>query len=74
MTSGHFIVTMTLDTIVVFDSTVAFVIPLIALLTSMPVMWHEEHLWNFSVLQGVHLSSLVCKILLTSKSIKRNGS
>jgi hypothetical protein len=45
---------MTLDTIVSFDTTVAFVIPLAALLTS-PMLWHKEHLWNFSVLQRVHL-------------------
>jgi hypothetical protein len=23
------------------------------------VIWREEHLWNVSVLQGVHLSNLV---------------
>jgi hypothetical protein len=38
------IATMTLDTIV------AFVIPVFALLMSVPVMWREERLWNFSVL------------------------
>jgi hypothetical protein len=51
---------MTLDTIVAFHTIVAFDIPLIALLTSSPVMWRKEHLWNFSVLQRVHaLSSLI---------------
>jgi hypothetical protein len=47
---GHIAVTMILDhtatvildTIVVFDI-VACVIPLVALLTSSPLMWHEEH-------------------------------
>jgi hypothetical protein len=31
-----------LDTTVTLDTTVAFVIPLIALLTSSPMMWREE--------------------------------
>jgi hypothetical protein len=44
------IATVTLDAIVTFDTIVAFVIPFIVLLMSTPVMWHEEHLWNFSVL------------------------
>jgi hypothetical protein len=47
-----------LETIVVFDSIVAFVIPLVAPLILSPVMWREEHLWNFGVLQRVHLSNL----------------
>jgi hypothetical protein len=34
------------------------------LLTSPPVFWHEEHLWNFGVLQRVHLSNLVRLSLL----------
>jgi hypothetical protein len=38
---------VTLDTIVFFDTIVAFGIPLVAPLTSSPVMWREEHLWNF---------------------------
>jgi hypothetical protein len=37
------------------DTTVAFVIPLVALLTSLPGIWHKEQLWNFSV----HHSNLV---------------
>jgi hypothetical protein len=41
---------MTLDTIVAEDTTVAFAIRLVALLTSSSVIWHEEHLWNISVL------------------------
>jgi hypothetical protein len=59
MTSEHIISTKTSDTIVAFYTTVAFVIPSVALLTSMSVMWREEHLWNFSVLQRGHFSSLV---------------
>jgi hypothetical protein len=35
---------------------VVFVIPVVGLLTSSPVMWHEEHRLNSSVLQRVHLS------------------
>jgi hypothetical protein len=53
MTSNHIIATMTLDTIV------AFVIRMVALLTSTPVMMREEHLWNLCVLQRVHLPNLV---------------
>jgi hypothetical protein len=44
---------MTLDSPVAFDTIVAFVIPLIALLTSSPVMWRKERLWKFSMLQIV---------------------
>jgi hypothetical protein len=40
-------------------TTVAFVIALVALLTSSPVMWREDHLRNFGVLQTVHFSILV---------------
>jgi hypothetical protein len=40
---------MTLDNFVASDTIVAFVIPLVALLTSSPLMWREEHLWNFFV-------------------------
>jgi hypothetical protein len=47
MTSEHIMATVTLDGIV------AFVIPMVALLTSLPMMCHVEHLWNFSVLQRV---------------------
>jgi hypothetical protein len=59
MTSDHIIATLPLDTMVVFDTVVAFVIPLVALLSSAIMMWCEEHLWNLSVLQRVHLLSLV---------------
>jgi hypothetical protein len=69
MISDHVIETMALDTIVVFDTIVAFrVMSTVALscfyqlgspLASLPMMWREEHLWNFSVLQRVvRLSSL----------------
>jgi hypothetical protein len=43
MTLDH-IVTVTLDIFVAFDSIVAFVIPLVALLMSLLIMWHKEHL------------------------------
>jgi hypothetical protein len=59
MTSRHIVATMFLDNTVAFDTIVAFVIPLIVLLTSLTVKWCEEHLWKFSVLQKVHLSNLV---------------
>jgi hypothetical protein len=45
---------MALDLIVAtmtVDTTIAFVIPLVALLTSSPVMWHKENHWNAIVLQ-----------------------
>jgi hypothetical protein len=48
--------TIALDAIVASDSTVASLIPLAALLTSSPVMWREEHLFNFCVLQRAMLS------------------
>jgi hypothetical protein len=38
MVVDHIVATMMLDT------TVAFVIPLVTLLTSSPVMWRKEHL------------------------------
>jgi hypothetical protein len=44
MISDHIIATITLDTTVEFYTTVAFVIALVAMLTSTPVMWREEHL------------------------------
>jgi hypothetical protein len=50
---------MTLESIVAFDTIVEFVMPLVALLMSLPMMWFEEHLWNASVLQRVHLSNLL---------------
>jgi hypothetical protein len=57
LTLNHIIATMTLDIVV------AFVITFIVLL-SMPVMWYEEHLWNFSVLQRENLSNLASYISL----------
>jgi hypothetical protein len=41
MTLDHIVSTVTLDTIITI---VAFVIPLVALLTSLPVMWGKEQL------------------------------
>jgi hypothetical protein len=62
MTLDHTVTTMTLDHTVAtmtMDTTTAFVIPLVALLTSSPVMRRKEHHWNASVLQRVHIPSLV---------------
>jgi hypothetical protein len=53
------IATVTIDTVFAFDTSLAFIIPLVALLTSLPVMWREEHLWIFVVLQRVRRSSRV---------------
>jgi hypothetical protein len=54
MTLDHTVATMYLDTFV------EFIISLVTLLRSLlSVVWHEEHLWNFSVLQRVHISNLV---------------
>jgi hypothetical protein len=55
-----FLAKMTLDTIV------GFVIPLVALLTSGPVMWRKERLRNISVVQRVHLYNLVFFFLALS--------
>jgi hypothetical protein len=63
MNSNH-TATMTLDTVAAFDTTATFVIPLVALLITTSLMWHEEHHWNFSALQTVvHLSNLVYEYL-----------
>jgi hypothetical protein len=43
-TLDHIIPTMIINTIVNFGIIVTFVISVIALLTSSPVMWREEHL------------------------------
>jgi hypothetical protein len=59
----HTVTTMALDLIVaimILDTNAAFFFPLVALLTSLAVMWCKEYLWNFSVLQRVNLYSLVC--------------
>jgi hypothetical protein len=45
--------------IIILDTTVAFVIPLVAQLMAMPVMWHKENLCNFSELQQAHFSNNV---------------
>jgi hypothetical protein len=50
VTLGNIVATVALDTIV------AFVTPLVALL-SLPVIWRKEHLLNFSVLQSSSSSS-----------------
>jgi hypothetical protein len=51
---GHISTIVMLDAIVLFVVFV-FVIPSVAQLTSSP-SWYVEPLWNFSVLQRVHLS------------------
>jgi hypothetical protein len=52
----------TLDVTVAFDTSVTFVIPLVTLLTSSPIMWREEHLWNFTLLQRAHLQPCQHKV------------
>jgi hypothetical protein len=49
MSLDHIAATTTLDIIVVFDAFAVFVVPMFAMLTSSPVVWGEEPLWNFSV-------------------------
>jgi hypothetical protein len=65
----YIVLTVTLDHIV------TFVIALVALLTSSPMMWRKEHLWNVSVLQrvGLHLSNLI-KTSLCPRSASHNFS
>jgi hypothetical protein len=56
MTSGRIVAPVTSDRVaatMTLDTIVAFVIPLVALLTSSPVMWRKEHVWYVSVLQRV---------------------
>jgi hypothetical protein len=48
---------MTLDTIIGSDTTVTFLIPLVALLTSFRC--RKESIWNFSVLQRLVLQILL---------------
>jgi hypothetical protein len=45
----HIVTTMTLDSIVAFYIIVAFVIPLVALLTSSLVVWRKECFFGISV-------------------------
>jgi hypothetical protein len=59
MTLGHTVETIVLENIVVLDTIVALDNPLVSMLTSSSVMWRKEHLWNFTVFQRVHISSLV---------------
>jgi hypothetical protein len=54
ITSDH-ISRMPSDSIVSFDTIFAYVIPLVAMLTSTPLMWREERLWDFSVLFPIFL-------------------
>jgi hypothetical protein len=59
MVSDYSVATITLDKVVATDIIVAFIIPLIALLISSPVLWHTEHSSNFCVFQRVHHSNLI---------------
>jgi hypothetical protein len=43
MTLDHVVERISLHTTVAFDTIIAFVIPLVALLTSPLIMWREEH-------------------------------
>jgi hypothetical protein len=51
MALDHINATITLDTTVAFHTIFAFVNPLVVLLTPSLLMWREDRLWNFSVLQ-----------------------
>jgi hypothetical protein len=59
MTLDTFLATTILDTSVVSNTIVRFVVTFVALLMALPVMWRKGRLWNFSVLQRVHHSRLV---------------
>jgi hypothetical protein len=50
MISDLIVAILTLDIIVSFDIIFVFVIPLVALLTSLPMKSSEECLWNFYAL------------------------
>jgi hypothetical protein len=49
LTSDNIKVTVTLDSIGVFDTILAFLILLLALLTSSPALRGEKYLWNCNV-------------------------
>jgi hypothetical protein len=51
--------TLDIITTMTFDTTVAFVIPVVALLMSLLLLSCKEQIWTFSVVQMVHLSYLV---------------
>jgi hypothetical protein len=44
------VATMTLDINVGFHTVVTFVIPLVSLMESSPLVWSKERLWNFNVI------------------------
>jgi hypothetical protein len=44
MTSDDIVAKMTMDTTVTFDTTDVFIIPLVAILTSTPLLRREEHI------------------------------
>jgi hypothetical protein len=47
VTLHRIVETLSLDNIVAFDTVLAFVIPLVALLTSLPVMWCKNAVGMF---------------------------
>jgi hypothetical protein len=64
MILDQIVVTVIMDTTAASDNIVVFVIPLVALLTSTPVMCRQQHLWNSDEVQTVHhskFSSFVIK-------------
>jgi hypothetical protein len=66
---GHIVSTMTLDTIVAFDTSVVFDIPLFVLFMSSLMVLCKEHLWNFSVCQRIQLSNLVNKLSMAAHKL-----
>jgi hypothetical protein len=73
MTLNHIVATVTLDTFVAFDTTVEFVIPLFALLPSLPMTWHKEHIWNFLYSKEYTFPILLCDIEVIIHSIMHAG-
>jgi hypothetical protein len=65
MALGHILAAMTSDTIVTFE------ISLVTPLTSSPVMWHREHLWNFNVHQSPSLVLVI--VIAAAKKIQLDG-
>jgi hypothetical protein len=73
MTLVRIVVKMALDIIIAFVTFVEFVIPLVVLPTSSPLIWRKEHLWSFSMLQRGHLSNVAVKDYYLYIYIKRLG-
>jgi hypothetical protein len=64
VTFDHIIAKLSLGTILASDTIFAFLIHFVDLLILLPVMWHKEYIWNFSILQRVQLSNLILILLL----------